>query len=93
MQFGGIKLKIEPPAKFSGGTKDNYEDFEKRLRTYLSLIDPRFPRLLKWALQQGMPITTESMTVSYFRRYTTGTKGYHQESDEPFPVLHAGLAD
>ena len=26
--FGGIKLKVEPPAKFSGGTKDNYEDFE-----------------------------------------------------------------
>ena len=29
IQFGGVKLKVEPPSKFTGGTKDNYEDFEK----------------------------------------------------------------
>ena len=34
MNFGGVKLRIEPPAKFQGGPKDNYEDFEKRLRTW-----------------------------------------------------------
>ena len=61
IQFGGVKLKVEPPAKFTGGTKDNYEDFERRLRTYLSLTDTRFPRLLKWAVLQGMPITADSV--------------------------------
>ena len=59
IQFGGIKLKVEPPSKFTGGTKDNYEDFEKRLQTYLSLTDTRFPKILKWVVNQGMPITTE----------------------------------
>ena len=59
MQFGGYKLKIEPPAKFSGGTKDNYEDFEKRLRTYLSLSDPRFPRILRWVVKRGTTITED----------------------------------
>ena len=73
MQFGGIKLKVDPPAKFTGGTKDNYEDFEKRLRTYLSLIDTRFPRLLKWAVRQGMPITSEIVNT-----YLT-TEGISQE--------------
>ena len=93
MQFGSIKLKVDPPAKFTGGTKDNYEDFEKRLRTYLSLIDTRFPRL-KWAVRQGMPITSEIVNT-----YLT-TEGISQEqrdviqdSDEPFRVLHAGFAD
>ena len=62
IQFGGVKLKVDPPAKFTGGTKDNYEDFEKRLRTYLSLTDTRFPRILKWAVKQGVPITNEIMT-------------------------------
>ena len=61
IQFGGVKLKIEPPTKFTGGSKDNYEDFERRLRTYLSLTDTRFPKLLKWAVQQGMPITNDSV--------------------------------
>ena len=61
IQFGGVKLKVEPPTKFTGGTKDNYEDFERRLRTYLSLTDTRFPKLLKWAVQQGVPITNEKV--------------------------------
>ena len=61
IQFGGVKLKIEPPTKFTGGSKDNYEDFERRLRTYLSLTDTRFPKLLKWVVQQGMPILTDSV--------------------------------
>ena len=39
ISFGGVKLKIEPPTKFTGGTKDNYEDFEKIFRTDLSLTD------------------------------------------------------
>ena len=66
MKFEGIKLKVDPPSKFSGTTKDNYEDFEKRLRTYLCLSDTRFPKLLKWSLQQGMPINT-SMLTNYAR--------------------------
>ena len=59
IHFQGVKLKIDPPTKFTGGAKDNYEDFERRLRTYLSLTDTRFPKLLKWAVQQQIPITTE----------------------------------
>ena len=38
IQFGGVKLKVEPPTQFVGGSKDNYEDFERRLRTYLSPV-------------------------------------------------------
>ena len=63
MNFGGVKLRIEPPAKFQGGSKDNYEDFEKRLRTYLGLTDAKYPKLLRWVVQQGMPITKETMTA------------------------------
>ena len=37
ISFGGVKLKVEPPTKFTVGTKHNYEDFERRLMTYLSL--------------------------------------------------------
>ena len=66
MKFDGIKLNVDPPSKFSGATKDNYEDFEKRLRTYLCLSDTRFPKLLKWTLTQGMPITN-AMLVNYAR--------------------------
>ena len=61
MKLEGIKLKVDPPGKFSGTTKDNYEDFEKRLRTYLCLTDTRFPKLLKWCLTRTMPITQETM--------------------------------
>ena len=61
MQFGGVKLKIEPPAKFTGGPKDNYEDFERRLRTYLSLTDAKFPRILKWVMEQTMPVKEEGL--------------------------------
>ena len=46
IQFSGVKLKVEPPAKFVGGSKDNYEDFEKKLRTYLSLTD-KVPKATK----------------------------------------------
>ena len=27
IQFQGVKLKIDPPTKFTGGAKDNYEDW------------------------------------------------------------------
>ena len=62
IKFQGVRLNVDPPSKFTGGTKDNYEDFEKRLRTYLSLTDTRFPRILKWVVKQGVPITNEIMT-------------------------------
>ena len=64
MKFDGIKLRVDPPGKFSGTTKDNYEDFEKRLRTYLCLTDTRFPKLLKWTLTRTVPITSE--TIAYY---------------------------
>ena len=58
-----IKLKVSLPEKFSGGSKDNYEEFEKKLRTYLCLSDTRFAILLKWALTREDPITKEMITV------------------------------
>ena len=66
MKIEGVKLKVDPPSKFAGTTKDNYEDFEKRLRTYLCLSDTRFPKLLRWALNQGMP-NTAAMLANYGR--------------------------
>ena len=63
LSFGGIKLKVDPPAKFSGGTKDNYEDFEKILRTYLSLSDTRFPQILRWVVKRGTPITEDVLNT------------------------------
>ena len=66
MKIEGIKLKVDPPSKFSGTTEDNYEDFEKRLRTYLCLSDTRFPKLLRWTLLQSMPINS-AMLVNYAR--------------------------
>ena len=71
IQFGGVKLKIEPPSKFTGGSKDNYEDFERRLRTYLSLTDTRFPKLLKWVVLQMMPVSTDQIkTYLAAEKYT-----------------------
>ena len=67
LSFGGVKLKVEPPSKFTGGTKDNYEDFEKRLRTYLSLVDTRFPRILRWVVERGVPITND-LVENYLRQ-------------------------
>ena len=76
MNFGGIKLRIEPPAKFQGGQKDNYEDFEKRLRTYLGLSDAKYPKLLRWVVQQGMPITKDTMTA-----YLTAERATQEQMD------------
>ena len=59
MNKSEIKLKVSLPEKFSGGTKDNYEEFEKKLRTYLCLSDVRFSVLLTWALKCIVPITKE----------------------------------
>ena len=39
MRFDGIKLKVDPPGKFSGTTKDNYEDFENDFGFGLGLDD------------------------------------------------------
>ena len=58
-----VRLKVHLPDKFTGGTKDNFEDFEKRLRTYLCLTDTRFAVLLKWALGEDKPITEESIAL------------------------------
>ena len=56
-----VRLKVHLPEKFAGGTKDNFEDFEKRLRTYLCLTGTRFSVLLKWALKETKPVTDESI--------------------------------
>ena len=44
MASGGLKLKIDPPSKFSG--KDNYEEFAKKLRNYMCLLDLDYAELM-----------------------------------------------
>ena len=90
IQFGGIKLNTEPPSKFTGGTKDNYEDFEKRLRTYLSLTDTRFPKILKWVVNQGMPITTEQ-AEAYLRSENHNEEGIKAILYQMNPFLYYTL--
>ena len=58
-----VKLKVRLPERFSGGSKENYEEFEKRLRTYLCLTDPNYSEILKWAVVQGMPITVATIDM------------------------------
>ena len=90
MKFEGIKLKVDPPSKFSGTTKDNYEDFEKRLRTYLCLSDTRFPKLLKWTLNQGMPITN-TMLMNYAREHTLSEEELKSLQFQMNPFLYYTL--
>ena len=52
-----VKLKVPQPEKFSGTAKENYEDFEKKLRTYLCLSDAKFPTILKWVVTEEHEIT------------------------------------
>ena len=56
-----IKLKVNLPERFTGSSKDNYEEFEKKLRTYLCLTDSGYAHMLKWTIRQTMPITTMSI--------------------------------
>ena len=58
-----VKLKVPQPEKFSGGAKENYEDFEKKLRAYLCLSDPKFPTLLNWAVDEVAHITNALITA------------------------------
>ena len=64
IQTEKAKLKVNLPERFSGGLKDNYEEFEKKLRTYLCLTDSTYALLLKWAVEQGVPITTDMIKVA-----------------------------
>ena len=56
---GGLKLKLDPPDKFSG--KDDYENFAKRLRNYMCLWDLRYSKEMKWAESMETPITTKEV--------------------------------
>ena len=62
-QMEKVKLKVRLPDSFSGGSKENYEEFEKRLRTYFCLTDPNYAEILKWAVAQTMPITTTTINM------------------------------
>ena len=54
-----IRLKIEPPAKFTG--KENYDEFAKRFTNYVSLSDHHYATVMKWATEQGDEITTQEL--------------------------------
>ena len=54
------KLRIDPPAKFTGA--ENYEAFFKRLRSYLSMTDMNYSKLFDQIAQSPkMPVTTETL--------------------------------
>ena len=46
---GNLKLKIDPPAKFSG---QSYEDFSNRLRSYMCLSDLNYADTMTWAIKR-----------------------------------------
>ena len=56
-----VKVKVNLPERFTGSSKENYEEFEKRLRTYRCLTDSGYAHMLKWTIRQTMPITTLSI--------------------------------
>ena len=58
-----IKLKIPEPGKLTGGPNENFEDFEKRLRTYLCLSDQKFPTLLRWVVEETNEVTTARLKI------------------------------
>ena len=55
---GGLKLRIDPPAKFSGSS---YEEFAKKLRNYMCLSDLAYADLMNWATKQPTTITRQQM--------------------------------
>ena len=54
---GGFRLKLDPPKEYSG--KGEFEEFSKRLRSYLCLYDRRYSSLARWVCAQGLPIARE----------------------------------
>ena len=58
-----VKLKVKLPDRFAGTENENYEEFEKRLRTYLCLTDQHYAEILKWSVVQTMPITVTTINT------------------------------
>ena len=52
---GNLKLRIDPPSKFSG--RENYEEFSKKLRNYMCLSDLRYAELMTWSTRRTTEIT------------------------------------
>ena len=65
LQTEKVKLKVNLPERFTGSSKENYEEFEKKLRTYLCLTDSGYAIALRWAITQTMPITTASINTNW----------------------------
>ena len=55
--MSGLRLKLDPPAKFGGKPTDNYEEFIKKLRNYMSLNDMKYNGLMRWAQEEQLPIS------------------------------------
>ena len=60
----GIRLKIDPPGKFGGTPTDNYDEYTKKLRNYMSLNDARYNELMRWAQSEQLPISDETMDAN-----------------------------
>ena len=54
--MSGLRLKLDPPAKFGGKPTDNYDEFAKKLRNYMSLNDLKYNDLMRWAQEETLPI-------------------------------------
>ena len=59
--MSGLRLKLDPPSKFGGKPTDHYDEFIKKLRTYLSLHDMKYNELMLWAQVEKLPINEEMM--------------------------------
>ena len=79
-----VKLKVGLPDKFTGSSKDNYEDFAKKLKTYLCLTDSSFSKLLRWATDRGMPITDEVLLAEFQADCPQERKDYVVYTLQPF---------
>ena len=61
----------------------NYEEYVRRLRTYLCLHDRRYAALLDWTIQQPAPVANETIRGSANTEYDVVDTG-----DELQPLLY-----
>ena len=58
-----VKLKIDPPEKFSDMETINFEKHARKLKAYMSMTDKRFVKLMDWAEKENTPINLEEASL------------------------------
>ena len=85
---GNLKLRIDPPSKFSG--KENYEEFAKKLRNYMCLSDLRYAAEMTWATKRITPITVETLRE---RDVDEKHEGHTEKLSSLFYYVLSGLVE